>query len=336
MAKAAPLLQAIVGPDTHLAEAALERILAAAVGADREGAVQVLHGDETTWGRLVESARTGSLFAPRRAIVVRAAEGLKGDEEPLLAYLEDPSPGVTLVLLAAKPDKRRTAWKRYLAEATVSSAEPKRGQALRAYVADELRRRGLRLEPEALEELLERVGQDLRRLLGEVDKLEAFRQGDKPLTAEDVAAVSGRGMARPLYLLSDAIAARDAATCLSLLEALLDEGEEPLRILGTLHRSLRQVRKVRSLQQERASREEMARALDLPEKLAFKLNGLIGAAGRWSEPEIVRALRGLNNQDRAIKTGAETRAALTAAIVGACTRRDRAPDSSKLSPRSAR
>ena len=53
---------------------------------------------------------------------------------------------MTLVLLAAKPDKRRVAWKRYLAEATVTSAEPKRGAALRAYVSDELRRRGLRLE----------------------------------------------------------------------------------------------------------------------------------------------------------------------------------------------
>ena len=50
--------------------------------------------------------------------------------------------------------------------------------------------------------------QDLRRLLGEVDKLEAFREGQDALRAEDVAAVLGRGMARPLYLLSDAIAAR--------------------------------------------------------------------------------------------------------------------------------
>jgi DNA polymerase III subunit delta len=335
MAKGAPLLQAIVGPDSYLAEIALERILAAAVGHDREGAVEVVHGDETSWGRLVESARTGSLFAPRRALVVRAADGVKGDEEPLLAYLKDPSPGVTLVLLAAKPDKRRVAWKSYLAAATVTSAEPLRGAALRAYVSDDLRRRGLRLEPEAQAELLERVGQDLRRLLGEVEKLEAFREGTETLTAGDVSAVLGRGMARPLYLLSDAIAARDAATCLSLLETLLDDGEEPLRILGTLHRSIRQVRAVRSLQQERASRAEMAAALGLPEKLAFKLNGLLDAARKWTDTELGQALRGLADQDIAIKTGAETRAALTAGIVRACARRTRAQEPRPL-PRPAR
>jgi DNA polymerase III subunit delta len=324
MAKAAPLLHAIVGPDSYLAEIALERILASAVGDDREGAVQVVHGDETTWARLVESARTGSLFVPRRAIVVRQAEGVKGDEEPLAAYLENPSPDVTLILLAAKPDKRRVAWKKYLAEATVSSAEPKRGAALKAYVGDELRRRGLKLDPEAFEELLERVGQDLRRLLGEVDKLEAFREGKGALTAEDVSAVLGRGMARPLYLLSDAIAERDAATCLSLLETLLDDGEEPLRIMGALHRSLRQVRAVLSLQQERASRDEIAARLRLPPNMAFKVRILQQAASRWTDRELVDAVKGLNEQDRSIKTGGETRTALTVGIVRACARQRRA------------
>jgi DNA polymerase-3 subunit delta len=168
------------------------------------------------------------------------------------------------------------------------------------------------------------VGQDLRRLLGEVDKLEAFREGKGALTAEDVSAVLGRGMARPLYLLSDAIAERDAATCLSLLESLLDDGEEPLRILGALHRSLRQVRAVLSLQQERASRDEIASRLRLPPNMAFKVRILQEAASRWSDRELVDAVKGLNEQDRAIKTGAETRTALTAGIVRACARRGRA------------
>ena len=42
-------IQAIVGEDTYLAEEALERVLAAAIGADREEALQVLYGDEAKW-----------------------------------------------------------------------------------------------------------------------------------------------------------------------------------------------------------------------------------------------------------------------------------------------
>jgi DNA polymerase-3 subunit delta len=306
----------IVGTDSYLAEEALEELLRTAVGPDRAAAVQTLHGDETSWARLLDSAGMGSLFAERRAIVVRGAEGLKGDGEGLEAYLESPTPGVTLILLAARPDKRRTAFKQLLAKAAVVRADPKKGQALRAYVAEHARRRKLKLTEEGFEELLERVGQDLRRLMGELDKLQAFGEGERALSAEEVAAVLGRGLAPPLYRLSDAIAGRDPDRVLALTEALLEEGEEPPKIVGTLHRSLRQVRGAVALRERRASRGEMASLL--PANMAFKLPALLAAAERWSEPELKRALAALGRADRGLKKGADARVALTAAVAEAC------------------
>ena len=223
-------VQAIVGEDTYLAEEALERVLGAAIGADRAEALQVLYGDEKKWEDVLAAARTGSLFASRRAIVVRRADQLKyanapaDDEEalpkarkgkarvegdPVEAYAENPSPDATLVLLAAKPDRRRHPWKKLLATATVHDAAPRKGRALRAHVEENLRARGLRFAPDALGELLAEMGGDLRRLMGEVDKLEAWAAGRKEITAEDLAAALGRGLGQPLYLLSDAFAGRD-------------------------------------------------------------------------------------------------------------------------------
>jgi DNA polymerase-3 subunit delta len=311
-------VHAILGPDSFLAEETLERLLVDALGSEREGAVQALHGDEATWARLVETARTGSLFVASRAIVVRGAEALKGDDEAIAAYLDDPSPDVTLVLMAVKPDKRRSAWKKVTAKATVHPADPKKGPALRNYVADHLRRRGLRFEPGALEELIERVGQDLRRLMGEIDKLEAFVQGQRGVTAEDVAAVSGRGMARPLYRLGDAIALRDAPSALVFVEELLESGEEGPLILGTLHRSLRQMRGVLALREARVSQGEMAERLKLPGNMTFKLPSLVDASRNWSEADLGRAIQAVARADRRIKTGTDARIALLAAIAEAC------------------
>ena len=63
----------------------------AAVGAgDRADSVQVFRGDESTWAQVVEAARTGSLFASRRAVVVRNADALKGDGEEMVAYVRGP------------------------------------------------------------------------------------------------------------------------------------------------------------------------------------------------------------------------------------------------------
>lgn len=307
---------AIVGTDSYLAEEALASLLREALGEERDDALQVLRGDESTWARVVDAARARSLFATRRAVVVRGADALKGPEDELGAYLEDPNPDVTLVFLAAKPDRRRTAWKTLLEAAETIRAEPLKGARLRARVADELRRRKLPLEFEAAAELVERVGQDLRRLMGELDKLEAFAQGRKELTAEDVAAVLGRGFARPFWLLGDAIAERRTGEAVDLALGLLEDGEEAPMLIGAAFQSLRRLRALKALRDARASWEEKLQIL--PKNLAFKLPDLERAAEGWTEPGLLRARQALRTADRRVKTGGNASVALASAIAEAC------------------
>ncbi|HEX9190050.1 MAG TPA: hypothetical protein VGB87_23440, partial [Vicinamibacteria bacterium] len=109
-------VHAVLGEDTYLAEQALERIVDAAIGGERQDALRVFDGDEATWEEVLSSARTGSLFVARRAIVVRRADQFRQDrsgagnlpadpkkkardrdaKHPLEAYVEDPSPDTTL------------------------------------------------------------------------------------------------------------------------------------------------------------------------------------------------------------------------------------------------
>ena len=331
-------IQAIVGEDTYLAEQALETVLAVAIGAERQEALQVLYGDEKKWEDVLGSARTGSLFVSRRAIVVRRAELLKYanapkddevperegrkvkakvEDDPVEAYAADPAPGVTLVLVTAKPDKRRNPWKKLLPRAAVHDVSPKKGRALRAHVEAELRSRGLRFAPDALNDLLGEVGQDLRRLMGEVDKLEAFAGDRKDITADDLGAVMGRGLGQPLYLLSDSFSGRDVSASLEHVERLLGDGEEGLRILSTLHRSLRQVRGALAMRESRAPRDQIGAKL-LPPNMQFKLDALLEASRRWSEADLRRALSVLGRADRRLKRGGDAATTLVAAVAESC------------------
>ncbi len=310
---------AIVGPDSFLAEEAIASVLREVLGEERgPEAVQTLRGDECTWTRVLDAARMRSLFVARRAVLVRNAEALKGPDGELKAYLEDPNPDVSLVFVAAKPDKRRTAWKTLLDSAETIAAEPLKGARLKARVGEELRRRKLPLDADAAEELVERVGQDLRRLMGELDKLEAFAQGQKRLTADDVAAVLGKGFARPFWLLGDAVAERRPGHAFELATSLLDDGEEAPMLIGAIYQSLRRLRGLRALRESRASREE--KLAWLPKNLAFKLPDLERAAERWTEAELLRAQGALRAADRRVKTGGAASVALVAAIAEACPR----------------
>jgi DNA polymerase-3 subunit delta len=309
-------VHAIVGADSFLAEQALERILAGAVSGDRESGVEVLRGEESTWSRVVDTARAGSLFAPRRAVVVRRAEQVKGDEAGLVAYLESPVPEVALVLLYGKLDKRKASSKRLEKLAELTSAEPLKPRALRSYVEAELKRRKLPLNRAATDELIEQVGQDLRRLIGELDKLEAWGVS-REMTPEEVSRVLGRGIAQPLYRLSDAFAQRRTAAVLEQIHALLEEGEEALRIVGTLQRTLRQLWVARDLAASRAPNAARLLSGEPLRVIPFKARDLLRDARSWPEGGVERAREALQKADTRLKTSGDPRVVLVGAIAEA-------------------
>ena len=315
-------MHAVVGADSFLAEQALESLLQSTVGSDRDDSVQVFRGDEASWSRVLEAARTGSLFATRRAVVVRNAEAIKGEGDEVVGYLDDPAPDAALILMAVKPDKRKKPWKAVLDRANTVPADPLKPAALKARVREEVRRRRLPLAEGALEELIETVGQDLRRLMGELDKLEAFAIGRKePLSVDDVAAVLGRALGQPIYKMSDALGERNPGLVLAQLEKLLDDGEPALKLLGALHRSLRQMRAARAMLDARMPRQAIAARL-LPPNIAFKVDALVAAARKWTDDELAAGIAALDRADRLIKNSGDARAALSVAVAEACGRND--------------
>jgi DNA polymerase III subunit delta len=306
---------AIVGADTYLAEQALEMALESLLGSERGQAVEIMRGDESGWPQVLDALRSPSLFVQERAVIVRGAEALRGPDDGVVEYLADPTPGTLLIVLAAKPDRRKSVWKKILAEAEVVSVDPLKGKALRARVTSELRRRKLTLDDDAIDELIERVGTDLRRLIGEVDKLEAYSQDGRALTVEDVSQVLGKSLARPLYRLADAFTERRAAEGLELIDELIEEGEAGVRILATLHRALRQVLGAKGS----GGRQALIELGVLP----FKVDSLQRAARLWSEADVARTYAALQEADLRIKSSVDARLALTAVVAVACGARGR-------------
>jgi hypothetical protein len=62
----------------------------------------------------------------------------------------------------------------------------------------------------------------------------------------------------------------------------------------------------------------MLSALKLNGPFAFKLNGLLDAAGNWSDAELGLALAALERADGRLKSGSEPRSTLASAVLTAC------------------
>ena len=216
---------------------------------------------------VAEAARTLPMLVPRRIVIVLQAEKLlnpkrrrgaeDGDEEeggglePLIAYLEAPSPATSLVFVFSVPESGRPdelplqrnlrITKALLKVATVvlcsgldGGKDPARWIAAQAEAA------GLSIDRPAVSKILQLTGGDPGRLRAEVGKLVLFAQGAGRITVEHVATVAGA----PVYHGDDwalvrAIEQGDAGKALRELQGTLDAGGVPYQILGQIGYAIR-------------------------------------------------------------------------------------------------
>lgn len=211
-----------------------------------EGAVGEHDLSEITLAEVLDDARSLSLFAAERLLWVCNSEAAlprgraeeedgeaasAGDTVALASYLIDPTPGTALVFEAARfdfegDDKRRQERVRKFYSAIPDVVELRRYSIQEARVeAQALARQvGLRLEPAALDMLVEALGADMARIAVEIEKLSLYA-GSRELSADDIAALAPEARAATIFALVNALGRRDRAQALEILDTLTREGE---------------------------------------------------------------------------------------------------------------
>ena len=108
-----------------------------------------------------------------------------------------------------------------------------------SWLRAEVRRLGRKADEAAVAALVDTVGQDLRELAGAVAKLHVAVAPPTVLTAGHVTEFLAQTADRGIFELTDAVFAADAAAALDRLDALIDQGEDPIRLLGFIASQLR-------------------------------------------------------------------------------------------------
>jgi len=156
----------------------------------------------------------------------------------LCEVLKVPLPdGVTFLMSAIDPDKRRTAYKQLIKLCrTVLHDKPDLGfrageEELIAWTAGRARERGLKISHEAVEVLAARIGLDSGQLDNELEKMvTAFGTGH-PIEARDVRELVPATRESGIFDIGNAVAARDLPLALETLSQLLRQRESGIGIL---------------------------------------------------------------------------------------------------------
>ncbi len=198
---------------------------------------QVTDGSEPSITPLVQAAQTPPFLTDRRVVVGRDLEVFTRAEQvaPLVAYIEDPLPTTSLVLVWAQgrvPRSLTDALRAHGGEQVDTSP----GRKIAAWVEEQLRDARLQVDRPGTELLVRWLGDDPQRLVGlDATLVGAFGEGAR-LGVEDIEPFLGEGGGVPPWELTDALDRGDIATALGKLRRMLDGGgRHPLVVMATLH-----------------------------------------------------------------------------------------------------
>ena len=209
--------------------------------------------------RLVIVSRAEKLLKPKRAAKAGAEEPTEeealADEEataidftPLEDYIANPPAFATLVFVATDVDRTRRFTKRLVEKAQVVTfggirSDPRAGSygagaasgAAQKFVQAEMAREGRTIEPAAVKMLVDRSGEDISKLRGDLERLLLFVGDRKSISAADVEEVAADGATvKDDWAVTNALGAGDAARGLRELSLRFERGDSPHMIVGQL------------------------------------------------------------------------------------------------------
>jgi DNA polymerase III delta subunit len=259
------------------------------------------------------------LGAEARTVIVPAADNLftRAKELPgsVKALLEKPPQGVNLLLVAwntlpAAPGKALGAkpWTDWGKSGRILKVGALEAAEIPGFIEAEARRLGLSLHGAAATLLAQRQGGNPGLLKRALEVLDLLAE-DRRITEDMVDQVTFRLAEQKAFAWSGAWQKGDAAGALKALRMALEDGDEPLMLLGQARREVDRLLKYAEAQAAGLRGPELTAALGLSPKQAFLLDGYRGAFDRL-KPRGVKALLGrLNQCERDLKGLALSRSA---------------------------
>lgn len=240
--------------------------------------------------------QTSSLLGGKRLVVVRDAQDLKKEHaEALGGYLESQSPDSVLVLVAEGRTKVDAAIKQHGAVITLDI--PK-GRKLVAWLRERAAEHKIKLDDRGAWTLIDTVGTELRDLDGALSQLTTSLGPGARVGVAEVRAAFPRLADERIYAFTDAVGDRKLSAAMSTLRRLLDQGDEPLVLFGSLNAHIK--RMLRARRYAERGPQAVGEALGLP---GWRAERLTKQSRSYREEELVAAVSTLAETDVEMKGG---------------------------------
>ena len=267
--------------------------------------------EETPLSFALEEAETFPFIGERKLIILhnpvfltaeKTKEKVEHNIEQLLSYLENPSPFSIVVFVAPyeKLDERKKITKQLKKYAMVVEASKLKEQELERWVLEQASLYGVGIERDAVNELLSTVGQNLMLLANEISKMALYAYEEKMITVETVSQLAVKSLEQNIFTLIDFIMNRRSAEAIELLQNLLRQNEEPIKILALMASQIRIMYVSKGLAKEGYGQQKIASHLKIH---PYRVKLALEKAQYFQEQELMIMLNNIAEADYKMKTG---------------------------------
>lgn len=307
------------GEEEFLIQQAVDLIISRSVdpGA-RDFNLNIVYCKETPAAEIVNLCQTFPFMSERRLVVARDIDAFKAAELDKLAdYLKAPSPSTCLVMVSnqRKFDKKAlvTAVEK---NGAVTVFYPLLDREITGWVEEWAAARKLTIRRDAAQYIHQIIGNDLHKISNELEKTAIYIKDRREITYDDVKAVVGDFREYTAFDLADAVGRKNMERAFLVLARLIQEGEQPVGILGSVAWNFRRLLRAKAMEAAGAGYEEIKRKLNVifHQSAAFREQ-----MQSYGMQELERAFEVMLAADRTLKSsGLSGRLVLERMIVRLC------------------
>jgi DNA polymerase III subunit delta len=292
----------LYGPDEGQAHAHAKAIVAQVLGANYDPLnLTELSGAQLKDDPAALSDALNSLTLMGGERLVWLREPLHTQYDLILENLASPPPAY-LLITAGELSSSAKLRKHFEKEKTLASFACYLDDArtLGTLIRDYFKESNLRVEPEAMQYLTSRLGNDRGITLQELEKISLYLDPGATLTLEDVVTLTGDNTDLTLDALCHAVAGGQPADLARLLRRTFEENTQPIGVLRILHNHFQRLEHYQAQIGPRGDIDSFV------EKhiVFFKQRPLIKSQlRRWNRATLVRAQHALLECESLLKTG---------------------------------
>jgi DNA polymerase-3 subunit delta len=251
----------------------------------------------------VAAAEQLPMMSSRRVVRIRDFAKLRdADEQVLIAYVKNPAPSTVMIFIADDLDKRKALSKALLDNCTVVDFSPIKDAEARMWCQARLKELKVATDEQVLTEIIRLVGSDVQTLYTELDKLAAAAIDSGRITLDLVDELIGRSRELSNFELADHLLTKNRKRALETLHRLLDDGAEPLMLVGLIASNYRRLAMGKDLL-SRGGPAEVFRNVSMP---PFKRESYLATLQRSDAAKLAKGIQLIAAVDLAIKTSQAT------------------------------